>query len=152
MEQSALKNVNNCLNTNIYSYLEMSGCQSSNLYYLYLNVIHFSTPVIIRHLWQLKTVVFLLWCLIHAVLLGLTILRELALGPDKQVEVVRWQHLVGGLKNRSGSKSTFVSDRGMKATFIHRWQVRFHFKSMVWVNPGNSAIKLFISVIDFIFQ
>jgi len=103
----------------------------------------FSTPVIIRHLWQLKTVVFLLWCLIHAVLLGLTILRELALGPDKQVEVVRWQHLVGGLKNRSVSKSTFVSDRGMKATFIHRWQVRFHFKSMVWVNPGNSAIKHF---------
>ncbi len=28
----------------------------------------FSTPVLIRHLWQLKTVVFLPWCLIHAVL------------------------------------------------------------------------------------
>ncbi len=28
----ALKNVNNCLNTNIYSYLETSGGQSSNLY------------------------------------------------------------------------------------------------------------------------
>jgi hypothetical protein len=36
-EQSALKNVNNCLNTNIYSYLETPGGQSSNLY---LNVIH----------------------------------------------------------------------------------------------------------------
>jgi hypothetical protein len=33
-----LKNVNNCLNTNIYSYLETSGGQRSNLY---LNVIHF---------------------------------------------------------------------------------------------------------------
>ena len=32
MEQHALKNVNNCLNTNIYSYLETSGGQSSNLY------------------------------------------------------------------------------------------------------------------------
>jgi hypothetical protein len=32
------KNVNNCLNTNIYSYLETAGGQSSNLY---LNVIHF---------------------------------------------------------------------------------------------------------------
>ncbi len=32
------KNVNNCLNTNIYSYLETSGGQSSNLY---LYVIHF---------------------------------------------------------------------------------------------------------------
>ncbi len=38
MEQRALKNVNNCLNTNIYSYLETSGGQSYNLY---LNVVHF---------------------------------------------------------------------------------------------------------------
>ncbi len=33
------KNVNNCLNTNIYSYLEISGGQSSCN--LYLNVVHF---------------------------------------------------------------------------------------------------------------
>jgi len=32
------KNVNNCLNTNIYSYLETSGCQSYNLY---LNIVNF---------------------------------------------------------------------------------------------------------------
>ncbi len=32
MEQNALKIVNNCLNTNIYSYLETSGGQSYNLY------------------------------------------------------------------------------------------------------------------------
>ncbi len=38
MEQRALKNVNNCLNTNIHSYLETSGGQRSNLY---LNVVHF---------------------------------------------------------------------------------------------------------------
>jgi hypothetical protein len=38
MEQHALKNVNNSLNTNIYSYLETSGGQISELY---LNVIHF---------------------------------------------------------------------------------------------------------------
>jgi hypothetical protein len=38
MEQHALKNVNNCLNTNIYSYLETSGGQSSNPH---LNVVHF---------------------------------------------------------------------------------------------------------------
>ncbi len=48
MEQHALKNVNNYLNTHIYSYLETSGGQSSNIY---LNVVHFfntsvnSTPV-----------------------------------------------------------------------------------------------------------
>ncbi len=38
MEQHTLKNVNNCLNTNIYSYLETSSGQSSNLY---LNAVHF---------------------------------------------------------------------------------------------------------------
>jgi hypothetical protein len=32
MEQLALKNVNNCLKTNIYSYFETSGGQSSDLY------------------------------------------------------------------------------------------------------------------------
>jgi hypothetical protein len=38
LEQQALKVVNNCLNTNIYSYLGASGGQSSNRY---LNVVHF---------------------------------------------------------------------------------------------------------------
>jgi hypothetical protein len=38
MEQRLLKKVNNCLNTNIKSYLETAGGQSSNVY---LNVIHF---------------------------------------------------------------------------------------------------------------
>ena len=37
-EQRAFKTVNNCLNTNIYSYLETSGGQSYNSY---LNVAHF---------------------------------------------------------------------------------------------------------------
>ncbi len=38
MKQSSLKNVNNCLNTNIYSYFDKSGGQSSNLY---LNAVPF---------------------------------------------------------------------------------------------------------------
>jgi hypothetical protein len=38
MEQRALKNVNNCLNTIISSYLETTGGQSSNQH---LNVVHF---------------------------------------------------------------------------------------------------------------
>ncbi len=38
MEQRALKNANNNLNMNIYSYLETSGGQSYNTY---LNVVHF---------------------------------------------------------------------------------------------------------------
>jgi hypothetical protein len=66
MEQHDLKNIKNCLNTNIYSYLEISGGQSSNPYLNpYLNL--FSIPELIRNLRQLRTVVFLHWCLIHAV-------------------------------------------------------------------------------------
>jgi len=37
IEESALKNVNNRLNTDIYTYLRTSGGQSFNLY---LNVVH----------------------------------------------------------------------------------------------------------------
>jgi hypothetical protein len=58
------KNVDNCLITIIYSYLETSGGQSPNPY---LNVVHFSRPELIRNLWQLKTAVFLHWCLLLAV-------------------------------------------------------------------------------------
>jgi hypothetical protein len=43
MEQRASKIVSNCLNINIYSYLETSGGQSFNQY---LNVVHvFNTSV-----------------------------------------------------------------------------------------------------------
>jgi hypothetical protein len=38
MELHTLNIANNCLNTNIYSYLETSGGQNSDLY---LNVVHF---------------------------------------------------------------------------------------------------------------
>jgi hypothetical protein len=38
MEQYAFKSVNNCLNTNIYFYLETSGGQSSDPY---LNAVNF---------------------------------------------------------------------------------------------------------------
>jgi len=66
MEVRTLKNVNKYLNTNIYSYLETTGGQSSSLY---LNIVQFLTPVLSRRLWLLKTVVFLHWCLICADLL-----------------------------------------------------------------------------------
>jgi hypothetical protein len=38
MEQHTLKNVNTCLNTKFYFYLETSGGRNS---YLHLNAIHF---------------------------------------------------------------------------------------------------------------
>ncbi len=64
MKQCTLKIVNNCLNTNIYSYLETFGGQIFNLY---LYVGNFLTPVLIRHLWQLKTVVLMHRCLLCTV-------------------------------------------------------------------------------------
>jgi hypothetical protein len=54
MEQYALKDVNICLNFKKSLYLETSGGHSSNQF---LNVLF--QPVLITHLWQLKTVVFL---------------------------------------------------------------------------------------------
>ncbi len=58
-------NLFHCLNTNIYSSLETSGGLSTDLY---LNVVHFFNTSV-RHLLQFNTVVFLHWCLMHAVLL-----------------------------------------------------------------------------------
>ncbi len=43
MEQHALKNLNKCLNMNIYSRLEASGDESSNLY---LNAVHFFNTIV----------------------------------------------------------------------------------------------------------
>jgi hypothetical protein len=68
MEQHTLKTENNYLNTNIYTYLVTSG---GNSYILYLNVIHFLMPVLVRHLLKLKTVVTLHWYPICASLLSL---------------------------------------------------------------------------------
>jgi hypothetical protein len=50
----------------------------------------FSTPVLIRHLWQLKTVVFLHWCLIYAVLLKRNInSREVAMNNSHKMFIVQ---------------------------------------------------------------
>ena len=67
------------MNTNIYSYLETFGGQSSNTY---LNVFHFLTPELIRNLWQLKTAVFLHWCQIRAVPLDLLVVVLLNLAKQ----------------------------------------------------------------------
>ncbi len=56
MEQCTFKNANNCLDSNIYSYLKTSGGQSFNLFFFIFFYFLFSSPVLIRHLWQLKTV------------------------------------------------------------------------------------------------
>jgi hypothetical protein len=42
MELHTLKNVNNCLSINIYSYLETSGGQSSNLYLNFVQIFNTS--------------------------------------------------------------------------------------------------------------
>ncbi len=42
-ETASLKNVSNCWNTNIYSYLETSGGKNSNIY---LKVVHFFNTIV----------------------------------------------------------------------------------------------------------
>ncbi len=59
----------------------------------------FSTPVLIRHLRQLKTVVFLHWCLIHVVLLGLT-----SCSYQAHSEMTSWQN--GMAPKKSGALFT----------------------------------------------
>jgi hypothetical protein len=90
------KYVNSCFNTNISLYSESSGGQNCNLY---LNVAHFSTPVLIRHLWQPKTVVFLHRCLMRAVLLNgqirLKLLSRPRLAYSASASVTQKKSLVG---------------------------------------------------------
>jgi hypothetical protein len=71
MEQHALK-MSTIVGIPTFLFLETPGGQNYNLYKIAVNV---STPVLIRHLWQLKTVVFLHRCVICAVLLELNLLR-----------------------------------------------------------------------------
>jgi hypothetical protein len=66
MEEHTLKKCKQLLEYQNEIYIETSGGQNSNLY---LSIVHFSTPVLIRQLWQLKTVVFLHSCLLFAALL-----------------------------------------------------------------------------------
>ncbi len=66
MEEHTLKKCKQLLEYQNESYIETSGGQNSNLY---LSIVHFSTPVLIRQLWQLKTVVFLHRRLLFAALL-----------------------------------------------------------------------------------
>ncbi len=66
IEKRTFSNANSCLNTNIYSYLETSGGQSS---YLYLNVVHFFHTCNNETYVKLKTVVFMHLCLICPLLL-----------------------------------------------------------------------------------
>jgi hypothetical protein len=65
MEQHTLKKYKQLFE---YQHLLLLRDISGRSYILYLNVAHFLTPVLIRYLWQLMTVVFLHWCLIHVVL------------------------------------------------------------------------------------
>ncbi len=108
MEQHTFKNVNNCLNINIYSYLKASGGQSSNSY---LNTVHFLILELNRNLWQLKTAVFLHWCLICAVpLQSLNNNLQKGAAPCKNVEL-KWSKFDADL---------YVFDVG--CTPVAQWQ------------------------------
>jgi hypothetical protein len=63
-------------------------------------------PVLIRHLWQLKTVVFLHWCLIDAILL------QLQSRPNHQVYLKWVFHLnlfIAHRKQKLGAVLTLLS-------------------------------------------
>jgi hypothetical protein len=63
LTKHTLKNVNSCLNTKISINLVVKILIYIQMLFIFL------APKLIRHLWQLKIVVLLHRCLIHAVLL-----------------------------------------------------------------------------------
>ncbi len=72
----------------MYSYLETSVVKVL-IYILMLFI--FTTTVLIRHLWQLKTVVFLHWFLKHAALLIMAVKCFMLLAPEaKNVDVINY--------------------------------------------------------------
>ena len=103
-----------CLNINIYFYLETSAVKSSNLY---LIDVHFLTPMLIRHLWQLKTFVFLHWCLICAVLL--------AQKAKVFYIALSWKGLPGMALSFWANRTAHIRHQCMKTTVLscHRWVV-----------------------------
>ncbi len=106
VEQHALRNVNNCWNTNIPFYLETSDGQNSKSKFI------FSISVLIRHLWQLRTVIFLLYCLIWAVLL----LKQITIG----IYIFEKINLVF-LKTQHKSKHTEALTSNVALIVIYNW-------------------------------
>ncbi len=66
MEEHTLKKCKQLLEYQNEIYIETSGGQNSNSY---SSIVHFSTPLLVRHRWQLNTVVSLHSCLLFAALL-----------------------------------------------------------------------------------
>ncbi len=79
---SWFKNANICLNTNIYTHLETSGGQSSNLY---LNVVHFLNTSVNYTSMTAHGSFFMHWCPICAVLLCWMLLCWGSSGPNGYV-------------------------------------------------------------------
>ncbi len=108
MEQHGLKNINNCMNTNISSYLETSGGQSS---YPYLNVAFFKHQSWLE-ICGSKTAAFLHWCLICAIPLDI---HKISLKRAHYC-CVKWR------------------DNFIRRHFIRTklWWVRHNFKDFTW--------------------
>jgi hypothetical protein len=86
-----LEKISNHLNTNIYSCLRTSGGQSSNIY---LHVVHFFNASVNYTSAAAKTVVFLHWCLIRALLLAVGLL---SLSKEKKLDplIITKEHSLG---------------------------------------------------------
>ncbi len=81
----------------------------------------FSTPVLIRHLWQLKTVIFLHWCLIRAVLL------EPLEGRTEKVNKIMFR-----IKKQKWFKTCNIYKIEIGFTYFKKWQVKYLLHVILW--------------------
>jgi len=92
-------------------------------YTQYLNVVHFSTPVLIRHLWQLKTVVFLHLCLICALFTkGLLPIINRPRARQEAFNITTWQLYVNKFPK-------LWINIELKLVFLYFWILKIYFKT-----------------------
>jgi hypothetical protein len=82
----------------------------------------FSTPVLIEHLWQLKTVVFLHWCLICAVLLYTCAIGKFKLTGHNWAEFSALGVLVQGILSGANVIKSFILHKVVKASCVCPFQ------------------------------
>jgi len=94
----------------------------------------FSTPVKIRHLWRLTTIVFMHWCLIFTVLWGL---NEADMSPSSSILIYQCKRQE--VHTLNGCVMIMIIKKGEQETFIK--MVREKDSGVIFTNFATSLDK-----------